>query len=61
MDLTNPANATLIDTNAQELTGDWRGYTLRGPKASVKGPIGKAPPQEFGEQLYASQPSPKAF
>jgi len=26
VDVSDPAQAALIDSNAQELTGDWRGY-----------------------------------
>jgi len=52
VDLSNPTQATLVDSNAQELTGDWRGYQQRGPATSVTGPTGKAPTQEFGEQLF---------
>ena len=56
VDLSNPTQAALIGTNAQELTGDWRGYQHRSPATSVTGPVGKAPTQEFGEQLFARCP-----
>jgi len=53
IDLSDPAQAAVVGTNAQELTGDWRGYQQRGPATPVSGPTGKAPTQEFGEQLFA--------
>jgi len=57
VDLSDPAPSALVDTNAPELTGDWRGYRQRGPATSVKGPTGEAPIQEFGEQLFALCPN----
>jgi RES domain-containing protein len=56
VDVSNPTQAALLDTNAQELTGDWLGYQQRSPATSVPGPIGKAPTQDFGEQLFALCP-----
>jgi hypothetical protein len=56
VDVSNPTQAALFDTNAQELTGDWRGYQQLGPATSVRGPTGKAPTQDFGEQLFALCP-----
>lgn len=53
VDLTDPASQSSLATTAQELTGDWRGYGLRGPGASVSGPVGVAPTQELGAALYA--------
>lgn len=61
VDLSDPAQAALVDTNAHELTGDWRGYRQRGLATSVKGPTGKAPTQEFGEQLFALCPDVQGF
>jgi RES domain-containing protein len=61
VDLSDPAQATLVDTNAQELTGDWRGYQQRGSATSVAGPTGKAPTQELGEQLFALCPTIQGF
>ena len=61
VDLGDPAQSTLVDTNAQELTGDWRGYRQRGPGTSITGPTGKAPTQEFGEQLFALCPHVQGF
>jgi RES domain-containing protein len=37
-DLTDPAAATVIETNAQELTGDWRSYATRIPPAGPPAP-----------------------
>lgn len=50
-DLTLVAQQQLVGTNAQELTGDWEGYHLRGPKTSVREPVGIAPTQELGAAL----------
>jgi len=61
VDLSDPIQAAVVDTNAQELTGDWRGYQLRGSATSVSGPTGKAPTQEFGEQLFSRRPDVQGF
>ena len=61
VDLSDPNQPNVVGTNAQELTGDWRGYQQRGPSGSVNGPIGKAPTQEFGEQLFALCPDVQGF
>ena len=53
VDLTDPAAQGALTMSAQELTGDWRGYQLRGPHSSIKGPIGTAPTQDLGSALYA--------
>lgn len=52
-DLTKRGQQSVFTTNAQELTGDWRGYKLRGPATSVKVPVGRAPTQRLGAALYA--------
>jgi hypothetical protein len=41
-----------LDTTAQELTGDWRGYLFRSPLTPVTGPTGPAPTQDLGQALY---------
>ena len=56
VDLSDPAEAGVVDTNAQELTGDWRGYQQRSSATSVTGPTGTAPTQDFGEYLFANCP-----
>jgi hypothetical protein len=61
VDLSDPAEAIAVDTNAQELTGDWQGYRFRGPQTSVTTPTGKAPTQELGEQLFALRPDVKGI
>jgi hypothetical protein len=43
-DLTDPAEAAKIDTNAQELTGDWRSYATRIPPAFPPAPHSGVPP-----------------
>lgn len=52
-DLTNLHEQSIFDTNAQELTGDWRGFKLRSASTSVPLPTGTAPTQELGAALYA--------
>ena len=52
-DLTDLHEQSIFDTNAQELTGDWRGFRLRSPSTSVPLPTGTAPTQELGAALYA--------
>jgi hypothetical protein len=61
VDLSDPVQSTLVDTNAQELTGDWRGYQQRGPATSVTAPTGTAPTQEFGNQLFSLCPDVQGF
>lgn len=55
-DLTEVNEAAIVETNAQELTGYWRGYQQRGPTTPAPLPIGKAPTQELGEALYQLYP-----
>jgi RES domain-containing protein len=52
-DLTELNQQAIFDTNAQELTGDWRAYGYRNPrKTSVRLPSGfPAPTQELGTAL----------
>lgn len=52
VNVSDPSQAALIGTNAQELTGDWRSYKHRSSVTSVTGPTGKAPTQELGEALF---------
>ena len=42
-----------LGTTAQELTGDWQGYTRRNMHTSVREPVGTAPTQELGAALFA--------
>jgi hypothetical protein len=52
-DLTDEIGTHLpLSTTAQEMTGDWRGYTLRSPSTAVKNPTGVAPTQSLGPALY---------
>jgi RES domain-containing protein len=51
-DLTDTKTQDLLETSAQEITGDWLGYRLRGPSVTVKAPTGLAPTQQIGEILY---------
>lgn len=52
-DLTDLTAQALLGITAQELTGDWLGYRLRGPGTTVKGPTGLAPTQKLGAALEA--------
>ena len=52
-DLSRVATQGLLDTTAQELTGDWKGYAIRTPMHSVSEPAGLAPTQELGAAVYA--------
>lgn len=53
-DLTVVSQQNLIETTAQELTGDWRGYRQRAvATAPVQEPVGTAPTQDLGEALFA--------
>jgi hypothetical protein len=52
-DLTDVSQQQLLATNAQELTGDWRGYAMRRPGCPVSEPRGMAPTQELGLALSA--------
>lgn len=53
-DLTDPQQADLIKTNAQELTGDWKVYPNRTPLTRLKSSshAGIAPTQLLGEALF---------
>jgi hypothetical protein len=51
-DLTKVSEQSVLQTSAQELTGDWQGYQHRLSGKSVKSPTGRAPTQELGEELY---------
>jgi hypothetical protein len=52
-DLTNSAESAKIETNAQELTGDWRSYSTRLPPLIPPAPhTGIPPTQSLGNRLY---------
>jgi hypothetical protein len=52
-DLTVVSQQDLLETTAQELTGDWRGYQHRAAaRSSVQEPIGTAPTQDLGEAVF---------
>jgi RES domain-containing protein len=56
LDLTDAARCqTLLRTNAQELTGDWRAYHRRNDTHSVPAPLGVAPTQELGAAIHECQ------
>jgi RES domain-containing protein len=55
VDLSQPSQRRVIGTSAQELTGDWRGYTLRNPNPAVVAPFWtKIPTQRLGAALFAT-------
>ncbi len=49
IDCTDSLTATMLETNAQELTGDWRAFGNR-PVPSVH--AGRAPTQSLGQALF---------
>lgn len=52
VDLTRRSERMIIDTSIQELTGDWRGYSLRNPNANLnKRPWTDVPTQKLGYGL----------
>ena len=51
-DLTDMAEQTKLGTTAQELTGDWEGYSRRNPRTPVRQPTGPAPTQDLGHALF---------
>ena len=53
VDLTQDFQLQLIETTAQELTGDWRSYQQRRPTTSVSRPARVAPTQALGAALFA--------
>lgn len=60
VDLSKLSEQRIIETNAQELTGDWRAYAYRQPYSSVPEPVGIAPTQDLGQALH-NQPAIEAF
>jgi hypothetical protein len=53
-DLTDPQQADLIFTNAQELTGDWEVYPDRTPPVGCTSTTntGLAPTQQLGQEMF---------
>jgi len=52
-DLTKVPQRKIIDTTVQELTGDWRGYALRNPHATLGAPYwSNVPTQRLGHALH---------
>jgi hypothetical protein len=55
------AHLAVLQTNAQELTGDWRGYSDRRTAGSMIGvEVGQPPTHQLGDALYAA-PGLEAF
>lgn len=52
VDLTDIAEQMRVDTNVQELTGDWRGYAQRSSITPVSLPVGTAPTQGLGDAIF---------
>src|SRR5262249_7238174 len=57
VDLTHPEQADLIETNAQELTGDWDKYPTRKPPFGWTSTThsGMAPTQLLGQALFTAR------
>jgi hypothetical protein len=53
VDLTDVAAQDILETTAQELTGDWEAYYNRGPTSSIKLPSGPAPTQLLGKAIHS--------
>lgn len=51
--ITDVAAQHRLETNSQELTGDWQGYQIRRSHSSVPAPTGIAPTQQLGQALFA--------
>jgi len=51
-DLTRHSQRSLVGTNAQELTGDWRSYAVRHQVAGRPGSPPLAPTQRLGAELF---------
>lgn len=55
LDLSDVSVHASLDTNAQELTGDWQGYIHRGsggPGIVLNAPTGRAPTQNLAWELF---------
>ncbi len=52
IDLSDVASQAVLDSSAQELTGDWRGYRQRSSTTNVGNPTGTAPTQALGEAIH---------
>ncbi len=52
LDLTVVSHQNRLRTSAQELTRDWEGYSMRGPRTTIRGPRGSAPTQVLGKTLF---------
>lgn len=50
----------MLQTSAQELTGDWQGYQHRRPQDIVNQSVGAAPTQALGQVLFTT-PGVEAF
>lgn len=50
-DLTSQTSQTELETNPQELTGDWIGYQIRSLFTSVRAVPGPAPTQKLGNEI----------
>lgn len=55
LDLSDVGAHTILETNAQEITGDWQGYQRRGlgePGIVLTAPTGPAPTQQLAWELF---------
>ncbi len=59
-DLTRVPQRKIIGTTVQELTGDWRGYSLRNPLPTLSAPIGLTSRRSGSGTDYTESPTWKA-
>src|SRR5439155_2275424 len=52
IDVTSVSEQNLLESNVQELTGDWLGYRFRSLFTPVTAPTGKAETQRLGSALF---------
>lgn len=52
VDISDVSQHSLLDTDAQALTGDWAAYQRRSPKSPVHAPVGLAPTQVLGDRIF---------
>ncbi len=61
VDLSDVGAQAVLDTSAQELTGDWSGYRQRSGATAVRAPVGTAPTQALGEAIHRDQRGIEGF
>lgn len=61
VDFSKGSSQKTLETTAEELTGDWRGYRIRSPLTQVSDPTGIAPTQELGAAVFKDRRSLEGF